>query len=150
MISTTFGPAALAGGGRPISASAHAATIRALMRGQYPARNLTRVSVLTRARALAGFIPDCAVLFRRLMKDRRVPRTRKVLLALMIAYLAMPLDLIPDFIPVAGQLDDALIVALVLRGVVRSAGPELIEQHWPGPASSLAVLLRLAGPDRAS
>ena len=70
------------------------------------------------ARALVGFIPDCIVLFRRLAGDERVPRRSKFLLLALIAYLAMPLDLVPDFIPVAGQLDDAIIVAVVLRAVL--------------------------------
>lgn len=98
----------------------------------------------TDARALAGFIPDCIVLFRRLLADQRVPRSRKLLLAALIGYLAMPFDLVPDFIPVAGQLDDAIIVALVLRTVLRSAGADLLREHWPGPDSSLNALARLA------
>lgn len=96
------------------------------------------------ARAFAGFIPDCLVLFRRLLGDRRVPRRRKLLLAALVAYLAMPIDLVPDFIPVAGQLDDAIIVALVLRAVLRSGGPELLREHWPGPEASLRAISRLA------
>ena len=96
------------------------------------------------ARALAGFIPDCIVLFRRLLADDRVPRRSKLLLAALIGYLAMPIDLIPDFIPVAGQLDDAIIVALVLRSVLRAGGPGLLREHWPGPPSSLNALTRLA------
>jgi uncharacterized membrane protein YkvA (DUF1232 family) len=96
------------------------------------------------ARVLAGFVPDCIVLFRRLLGDRRVHRSHKLLMVGLIAYLALPIDLVPDFIPAAGQLDDAIIVALVLRVVVRSGGPELLREHWPGPPSSLAVLLRLA------
>jgi uncharacterized membrane protein YkvA (DUF1232 family) len=97
------------------------------------------------ARAWAGFIPDCVVLFKRLLGDERVPRGRKLLLGGLVAYLALPFDLVPDFIPIAGQLDDAIIVALVLRTVLRSGGDELVREHWPGPAASLAVLLRLAG-----
>jgi uncharacterized membrane protein YkvA (DUF1232 family) len=96
------------------------------------------------ARALATIIPDCLVLLRALMRDPRVPRRRKLLLAGLVAYLAMPIDLVPDFIPVAGQLDDAIVVALVLRAVLRSAGPELLCEHWRGPQRSLDVLLRLA------
>src|SRR6476660_4720151 len=69
----------------------------------------------TDARVLATFIPDCLVLFRGLVGDPRVPMSRKVLVVGLIAYLAMPFDLVPDFIPVAGQLDDAIVVALVLR-----------------------------------
>lgn len=96
------------------------------------------------ARALAGFIPDCLVLFRRLLGDERVPRRRKLVLVALVAYLAMPVDLVPDFIPVAGQLDDAIIVAVVLRSVLRAGGPELLREHWPGPPASLNALLRLA------
>ena len=97
------------------------------------------------ARALAGFVPDCLVLFRRLLGDRRIPRRRKALLALLIGYLAMPLDLVPDFIPVAGQLDDAILVAVVLRLLLRTEGADRVREHWPGPEASLRVLLRLSG-----
>ena len=97
------------------------------------------------ARAWAGLIPDCLVLFKRLMGDPRVPRARKVLLAAMLGYLAMPFDLIPDFIPVAGQLDDAIVVAAVLRAVLRGAGDAPVREHWPGPDTSLRLILRLAG-----
>lgn len=97
------------------------------------------------ARALAGFVPDCLVLFRRLLADERVPRRSKLLLLAVIGYLAMPLDLVPDFIPVAGQLDDLIIVGLALRSVLRTGGPELLHRHWPGPPASLSALARLAG-----
>ncbi len=96
------------------------------------------------ARAIAGFVPDCVLLFTRLMRDKRLPRRHKLLVAALIPYLAMPFDLIPDFVPVAGQLDDAILVAFVLRRVVRN-DPNLVRQLWPGPPSSLAVILRLAG-----
>lgn len=98
----------------------------------------------TEARALARFVPDCLVLFRRLLADRRVSGGRKLLVGATLAYLALPFDLVPDFIPVLGQLDDALLVAVVLRLVVRSAGAEAVREHWPGPPESLDVLLRLA------
>ena len=97
----------------------------------------------TDARAWAGFVPDCVVLVKRLMGDPRVPRSGKALLAALVVYLALPIDLVPDFIPVAGQLDDAIVLALVLRRVLRSGGRELLREHWPGPASSLAVVERL-------
>lgn len=100
------------------------------------------------ALAFVGLVPDFVVLFRRLLSDRRVPRRRKLVLAALIPYLAMPFDLVPDFIPVAGYLDDAVIVAFVLRHVLRGSGPELIEEHWPGPPTSLALVLRLAGYQR--
>ena len=97
------------------------------------------------ARALATFIPDCIVLVTRLMGDGRVPPRQKLLLAGLLGYLALPFDLVPDFIPVAGQLDDALLVALVLRGFVRASGDDLIREHWPGPEQSLQLVLRAAG-----
>jgi uncharacterized membrane protein YkvA (DUF1232 family) len=97
------------------------------------------------ARALAGFIPDCVVLLKRLLADPDVPRRKKVWLVALVGYLALPFDLVPDFIPVAGQLDDALVVAFVLRAVLRGGGSELLRKHWPGPPRSLAVVLRLAG-----
>jgi len=96
------------------------------------------------ARAWAGFVPDCLVLFKRLMGDARVPRSRKLLLGAALAYLAMPFDLVPDFIPIAGQLDDAIIVAAVLRAVLRGAGIVPVREHWPGPEASLSLILRVA------
>jgi uncharacterized membrane protein YkvA (DUF1232 family) len=96
------------------------------------------------ARALATFIPDCIVLVTRLARDSRVPWRRKLILFALVGYLALPFDLVPDFIPVAGQLDDALIVALVLRHFVRAGGEPLIRELWPGPARTLALILRLA------
>jgi uncharacterized membrane protein YkvA (DUF1232 family) len=97
------------------------------------------------ARDVARFIPDCIVLLRRLAGDPRVPRRHKLLLGALVGYLALPFDLVPDFIPIAGQLDDAVIVALALRAVLRASGPDLVREHWPGPEGSLAVVLRLAG-----
>jgi uncharacterized membrane protein YkvA (DUF1232 family) len=98
----------------------------------------------TDARALAGFVPDCAVLFKRLLGDPRVPRPKKALLAVAMLYLASPIDLVPDFIPIAGQLDDALLVAIVLRSVLRASGEPLLREHWPGPERSLQAIRRLA------
>jgi uncharacterized membrane protein YkvA (DUF1232 family) len=97
------------------------------------------------ARAVAGFIPDCIVLFRRLLGDSRMPRRHRAIVVALVGYLALPFDVVPDFIPVAGQLDDAVVVALALRAIVRRGGPEMVEEHWPGPRSSLSFILRLAG-----
>jgi uncharacterized membrane protein YkvA (DUF1232 family) len=99
----------------------------------------------TDARAVAGFVPDCVVLLTRLLRDPRVPRRSKVLVAALLPYLALPFDLIPDFIPVAGQLDDAILVAFVLRRVVRRTDPELLRELWPGPEAGLRLVLRLSG-----
>jgi uncharacterized membrane protein YkvA (DUF1232 family) len=96
-------------------------------------------------RLIARMAPYCAVLFKRLLADSRVPRRWKLACALALVYLALPFDLVPDFIPVLGQLDDAVLVALVLRGLLRSAGPKLLRQQWPGPARLLAPLERFAG-----
>lgn len=96
-------------------------------------------------RMIARLVPHCAVLFKRLLADPRVPRQWKVASVLALVYLAMPFDLVPDFIPVAGQLDDAILVALVLRGLLRSAGPRLLREHWPGPTALLVPLERFAG-----
>lgn len=99
------------------------------------------------ARALAGFIPDCVVMFRRLLVDDRVRPRSKLLVAVLIAYLVMPFDLVPDVIPVAGQLDDLIVVVFVLRRVLRAGGPALLRELWPGPLTSLATLTRLVyGP----
>jgi uncharacterized membrane protein YkvA (DUF1232 family) len=97
----------------------------------------------TDARAVAGFVPDCLVLSRRLLADSRVPRRHKALLAGLVAYLASPLDLIPDFIPVIGQLDDVLIAAVILRTVRRGVRRSIVRQHWPGPPQSLRVVERI-------
>jgi uncharacterized membrane protein YkvA (DUF1232 family) len=98
-----------------------------------------------RAAAVVRFVPDCAVLFARLLRDPVVPRRHRLLLAGTLLYLASPIDLVPDFIPIAGQLDDAIVVGLVLRAVVRGTGDDLLRRHWPGSEQSLGVLLRLAG-----
>jgi uncharacterized membrane protein YkvA (DUF1232 family) len=98
-----------------------------------------------RVRELARVVPDLGRLFLRLARDRRVSPLRRLQLIVLGAYLVSPIDLIPDFIPGIGHLDDAAVAAVVLRGVVRSAGPEVVAEHWPGSARTLNVVLRLAG-----
>jgi uncharacterized membrane protein YkvA (DUF1232 family) len=97
------------------------------------------------ARALAGFVPDCIVLISRLVRDPCVPRRRAVILGAMLLYFASPIDLVPDFIPGLGQLDDAILLAVALRIVMRGCDRATVERHWPGPPGSLAVVLRLSG-----
>lgn len=93
---------------------------------------------------LVRFVPDCARLISRLARDPATPRRTKIVLVVTGGYLAFPLDLVPDFIPVAGQLDDVLVVALALRFVARSAGTLAIERHWTGSPAGLRVVLRAA------
>jgi uncharacterized membrane protein YkvA (DUF1232 family) len=97
---------------------------------------------MARASELVRFVPHCAVLIARLARDPRTPRRRKLALAAIAGYLASPVDLVPDFIPVLGQLDDALLLALTLRWLLRGAGSDLVREHWPGSESSLHALLR--------
>lgn len=97
------------------------------------------------ARDALRLVPDLLRLLRALAADPAVPRRARVGLVLLIAYLLMPFDLVPDMIPVIGYADDVVIVALVLRSVVRAAGPEALARHWSGTPQGLAVVARLAG-----
>lgn len=90
-------------------------------------------------------VPDILRLLRRLAADGALPLGIRVRLVLLFTYLALPIDLVPDFIPVVGYADDVVIVALVLRSVTRAAGPEALTRHWPGSADGLRVVRRLAG-----
>jgi uncharacterized membrane protein YkvA (DUF1232 family) len=90
-------------------------------------------------------LPDVLRLVRRLAADRSLPRGVRVRLWLLMVYLAMPIDLIPDFIPVLGYADEAIIVTAVLRGVVRRAGIDAVRAHWPGTDDGFAAVVRLAG-----
>jgi uncharacterized membrane protein YkvA (DUF1232 family) len=90
-------------------------------------------------------LPDVLRLVRRLAADPDLPRGVRVRLALLLAYLAFPIDLVPDFIPVLGYADDAIIVVAALRSVVRRAGLPAVRRHWPGTDDGFVVLVRLAG-----
>jgi uncharacterized membrane protein YkvA (DUF1232 family) len=90
-------------------------------------------------------LPDVLRLIRRLAADRTLPRGVRVRLGLLLVYLASPIDIIPDFIPVLGLADDAIIVTFVLRSVVRRAGVEAVRSHWPGTPEGFALVARLAG-----
>jgi uncharacterized membrane protein YkvA (DUF1232 family) len=102
---------------------------------------LTRPDEL-RARELLRLLPDVLRLVHRLARDRTMSRGVRVRLWLLLAYLAVPIDLVPDFLPVIGYADDAIVVALVLRSVVRHAGAAAVERHWPGTPEGLAALRR--------
>jgi len=90
-------------------------------------------------------LPDLFRLLRRLPADPGLPRGVRIRLGLLLAYLLTPIDLVPDFIPVIGYADDAIIVAIALRSVTRRAGPAALDRHWPGTPAGLATLRRLAG-----
>jgi uncharacterized membrane protein YkvA (DUF1232 family) len=96
---------------------------------------------------LAGFLPDCVTTVRRLRRDPRVPRRAKVAVAVAGVWLLSPVDLIPEFLPVIGPLDDVVIVALALRYAARRVPPEVLFQAWPGDPS---VMARLLGRPRAA
>jgi uncharacterized membrane protein YkvA (DUF1232 family) len=99
----------------------------------------------TLARELLTLLPNLVRLFRGLLGDERVPRSSKVLLLLGAVWLASPIDLIPEFLPGIGPVDDAVVAGLVLRHVVKRAGPDVVRDHWRGDPRTIGVLLRAAG-----
>jgi uncharacterized membrane protein YkvA (DUF1232 family) len=101
-------------------------------------------------REVLRLLPDVLRLVRRLTADRSLPRSVRLQLWLLLGHLLMPVDLVPDFLPVVGYADDAVLVAWVLRSVVRSAGDAALARHWPGTATGLAVIRRLAALDSPS
>ena len=108
---------------------------------------LVALLVVARDRVRVGdairLLPDLLRLVARLARDSSLPSGVRVRLWVLVAYLALPLDLVPDFIPVIGYADDALVTVLVLRSVVHKAGPEAIRRHWPGTPAGLDAMLRL-------
>ena len=90
-------------------------------------------------------LPDVLRLVRRLAADKSLPRGIRVRLGLLLAYLAIPIDPIPDFIPVLGYADDAILVTIVLRSVVRRAGLDAVRAHWPGTDDGFAAVVRITG-----
>lgn len=98
-----------------------------------------------RLREVLRLLPDTVGLLRRLAGDRTLPVGLRVRLWLLMAYLASPIDLVPDFIPVIGYADDAILIALALRSVTRVAGAIAVEQHWRGTPEGLAAVRRLTG-----
>ena len=91
--------------------------------------------------------PDVVRLVRRLASDDQLPRKVRVGLGLLLVYLLLPIDVVPDFIPVIGYADDAVIVMLVLRYVTRQAGKDALDRHWPGTPQGLTALRTVIGLD---
>jgi uncharacterized membrane protein YkvA (DUF1232 family) len=98
-------------------------------------------------RDLAAFIPDCSITVRRLRKDPRVPRRAKIAIVFAGLWVASPIDLIPEFLPVIGPLDDIVVVALALRYAGRQVPRDVLLAAWPG---EVRLLQRLLGPDPAA
>jgi uncharacterized membrane protein YkvA (DUF1232 family) len=94
------------------------------------------------ARDLAAFLPDCVTAARRLRRDPRVPRRAKVALLIAALWVASPIDLIPEFLPVIGPLDDVIVVALAFRYAARTIPRDALLEAWPGEPR---LLLRLLG-----
>jgi len=111
---------------------------------------LAIVGKRTAAKELAMFLPNVLLLFRGLVRDPRCPRRSKALLLFAAAWIASPIDLIPEFIPFLGPLDDAVLAALVLRHVLKKAGPEVIQDHWRGDPATIERLLRASNLRRDS
>jgi uncharacterized membrane protein YkvA (DUF1232 family) len=93
------------------------------------------------ARELATLIPNVVLLFRALLRDARVPLRTKWLVALGVAWLVSPIDLVPEFVPVVGPLDDAIVAALILRAVLRRTDLQIVAEHWRGDPATLAKLV---------
>ena len=91
------------------------------------------------------FVPDLVHLLRALAADNELSRGLRWRLWALLAYLASPIDIVPDFIPVIGYADDVIIVAIVLRAITRRAGAEAVERHWSGTPQGLALVRRLSG-----
>lgn len=96
---------------------------------------------------LASFLPDCVTTVRRLRKDPRVPRRAKLAVGFAGLWVLSPIDLIPEFLPVIGPLDDVVVVALALRYAARQVPPEVLFEAWPGKR---AVMERLLGNRKAT
>jgi uncharacterized membrane protein YkvA (DUF1232 family) len=97
------------------------------------------------ARDLARFLPDCVTTARRLRRDPRVSRRARIAVAIAAVWVLSPIDLIPEFLPVIGPLDDIVVVALVLRYAARSVPRDVLLEAWPGNPD---LLQRLIGPAR--
>jgi uncharacterized membrane protein YkvA (DUF1232 family) len=96
------------------------------------------------AKELALLVPNLVLLFKDLLRDRSVPRRPKIAVAIGVVWLISPIDLLPEFLPVLGPLDDAVVAALVLRYLVKRAGIEVVQEHWRGDPATLASILRAA------
>jgi uncharacterized membrane protein YkvA (DUF1232 family) len=93
-------------------------------------------------------LPDLVRLVTRLAKDGSLPRGVRIRLALLLVYLACPIDLVPDFVPVLGYADDVIAVLLTLRSVIRTVGETPLRRHWPGTPAGLDAIVKLTHASR--
>jgi uncharacterized membrane protein YkvA (DUF1232 family) len=96
------------------------------------------------AKELALLVPNLVLLFKDLLRDPVVPRGPKIALGIGVVWLISPIDLLPEFLPVLGPLDDAVVAALVLRYLVKRAGVGVVRSHWRGDPATLDTILRAA------
>src|SRR5215207_3668764 len=94
------------------------------------------------AKDLAGFLPDCVTAMRTLRTDPQVPRRAKIALLIAILWVLSPIDLIPEFLPVIGPLDDVVAVVLLLRYAARAIPRDVLLEAWPAEPRLLERLLR--------
>ena len=94
-------------------------------------------------------LPNLAKLVGRLLRDPRVPRRSKVALGLAAAYVASPIDLVPEFIPVLGWADDVIFMLFAIDSLIERAGPEIVEEHWDGPGDVLGMIREVMGVSRS-
>lgn len=97
-------------------------------------------STLERSGELLAMIPNLLRLLYRLISDPRVPRRAKVLLGLAVGYVVIPIDFIPDALPVAGAVDDLFIVAMAIGKLIERAGEDVVLEHWDGPPDFLRLI----------
>jgi len=107
-----------------------------------------QVSVRHLAKDAVLLVPNFVKLVARLLTDPRVPRRSKIALGMAAAYVVSPIDLLPEFIPVFGWLDDLLILTYVLDRVIERAGPEVVGEHWDGPGDLLGLIREVLGVSR--
>ena len=112
--------------------------------GGAAAGGIDRDELLVLAREVVTFVPDVVVMLRGVLEDERVPRSVKLQTAALLAYIASPLDVIPDFVPVLGQLDDGALAAFAVRRLLTAAGEPVLREHWRGSERGLQMLLSLS------
>lgn len=105
-----------------------------------PPQGAAGIQVRQLAKDAVLMFPNLVKLLGRLLKDPRVPRRSKIVLGASLAYVLSPIDLVPEFIPIAGLLDDIFLVAFALNHLIERAGEEIVVEHWDGPQDLLGMI----------